>query len=191
MAEPQSRFALSNHFKLPPYSRAMWVAGIVYAVQVVLCSGLLWGVYAQVGAPGANWAVVSSVVVLQPGVTQSIQASIFRIVANLLGALVGLAFGSTLGTGAWQVIVAMVVVVFCCLALRLEQSLRTACVSVIIVMTASLGSIATTGMQRVIAVVVGSTLAVVVQLLFEAAFRRLRNGPAPAKPAAKPHSHEE
>jgi uncharacterized membrane protein YgaE (UPF0421/DUF939 family) len=191
MSDPQSRFALFDNVKLPPYSRAMWIAGIAYAAQVALCSGLLWGAYAQVGASAANWAVVSSVVVLQPGWTQSFQASVFRIAANLLGSLVGLAFGSLLGTGAWQVIAAMMVVVFCCLALRLEQSLRTACVSVIIVMTNSLGSIATTGVQRVIAVFIGSTLAVIVQLLFEAAFRRLREEPAPPKPAARPPSQEE
>jgi hypothetical protein len=58
-------------------------------------------------------------------------------------------------------------------------------------MTNSLGSIATTGVQRVIAVFIGSTLAVIVQLLFEAAFRRLREEPAPPKPAARPPSQEE
>jgi hypothetical protein len=62
---------------------------------------------------------------------------------------------------------------------------------VIIVMTANLGNLVTTSVQRVVAVVIGSTLAVVVQLLFEAAFRRVRDGAPPPKPAAKPHSHEE
>jgi len=193
MAEPQNRFSLFRHIKLPPYSRALWVAGISYALQVVFCSSVLWGAYAQFDASGANWAVVSSVVVLQPGLTQSVQASVFRIAANLLGALVGLGFGWTLGTGAWQTIAAMAVVVICCLALRLEQSLRTACVSVIIVMTASLGNLATTGVQRVIAVFIGSTLAVVVQLAFEAGLRRLRDEPQTAKadPVAKPPANEE
>jgi uncharacterized membrane protein YgaE (UPF0421/DUF939 family) len=189
MADFNQTPAWSMHLKLPPYSRAMWAAGVAYAVQVVICACILWAAYDWMGAAGANWAVVSSVVVLQPGVTQSLQASVFRIVANLVGALVGLSFGMTVGSGAWQVIAAMVVAVFCCLALRLEQSLRTACVSVIIVMTASLGTIATTGMQRVIAVFVGSTLAVAVQLLFEAVMRRLRRG-EPIEPVPRAHADE-
>ena len=73
----------------------------------------------------------------------------------------------------------MLTVIVCCLALRLEQSLRSACVSVIIVMTTGEGHVVANGIQRAVGVAIGATLAVSVQLLLETLLRRLR-GPVQA-----------
>ena len=176
--------------ELPPYSRAMWWAGVAYAIEAAICAGLLWTAYERFDLPGGRWAVVSAIVVLQPGVTQSFHSSIFRILANLIGVTVGLAAVWLLGTAPWQVILAMLTVIFCCLALRLEQSLRSACVSVIIVMTTGEGQVVANGIQRAIGVAVGAVLAVTVQLAFESIVRRVWRRPAAATvesviPAAK------
>ena len=171
--EPGSRF--DRPIQLPPHSWAMWAAGAAYAVEAAICSALLWTGYARLGFDGARWAVVSSIVVLQPGVTQSFQASVFRILANLIGAAVGFVMAWLLGTDPGHVILAMLTVVFCCLALRLEQSLRSACVSVIIVMTTADGHVVASGIQRAVGVSIGATLAVSVQLLLETLLKALRS----------------
>ena len=174
--------------ELPPHSWAMWAAGAAYAVEAAICASLLWTGYAWSGFDGGRWAVVSAIVVLQPGVTQSFHSSVFRILANLIGVSVGLAAVWLLGTAAWQVILAMLVVIVCCLSLRLEQSLRSACVSVIIVMTTGEGHVVANGIQRAVGVAIGATLAVSVQLLVESVWRGLR-GPLPT--AETPLKQEE
>jgi uncharacterized membrane protein YgaE (UPF0421/DUF939 family) len=168
--------------ELPPHSWAMWAAGAAYAVEAAICASLLWTGYAWLGFDGGRWAVVSAIVVLQPGVTQSFHSSVFRILANLIGVTVGLAAVWLLGSQPWQVILAMLTVIVCCLALRLEQSLRSACVSVIIVMTTGEGHVLANGIQRAVGVAIGATLAVSVQLLLETLLRRLR-GPVQAADA--------
>ncbi len=114
----------------------------------------------------------------------------FRILANLIGVAVGFGTAWLLGTDPWHVIFAMLMVVLCCLGLRLEQSLRSACVSVIIVMTTGDGHVVANGVQRAVGVSIGATLAVTVQLLLEAVLRRLR-GRAPASPPVVPASAPE
>lgn len=151
----------------------MFYAGAAYALEAALCAGGLMLAYKLAGADGQIWAVVSAIVVLQPGVQQSFEASAFRILANLIGASVGFLCGWLLGASVGYVVVGMLLTVALCLAFRLEQSLRTACVSLVIVMTTSDGHLATIGIKRCIAVAIGSVLAVTVQLTVEAIARRL------------------
>ncbi len=119
-ADPGSTL-FETPLELPPHSRAMWAAGAAYAIEAAICASLLWTGYAWLALDGGRWAVVSAIVVLQPGVTQSFHSSVFRILANLIGVAVGLAAVWLLGTDPWQVILAMLTVILCCLALRLER----------------------------------------------------------------------
>ena len=57
------------------------------------------------------WAIVSAVLVLQPGLEQSYGASATRFVSNLIGALTGAAVDWLYGHGGVDVIVALVLVV--------------------------------------------------------------------------------
>lgn len=139
---------------------------ILFAGQVIVCAVLLHSGYYLFRAQGVYWAIISAILVLQPGFAQSVNASVTRIAANLIGALIGLVIGYSLGTGSWQVVSAMVIVIFICEPLRLDFGLRTACVSAIIVMTAhGSESVLTNSIERFLAVVVGCGLALVVQLL--------------------------
>ena len=88
--------------------------------------------YFQLGS--AMWAVVSAVLVLQPGLEQSYGASATRFVANLTGALTGAIVDKVHGHGAADLMIALVLVVAFCELLRLDQGLRSACASVVIVM---------------------------------------------------------
>src|SRR6202035_3012665 len=75
----------------PRTPRQAVAAAALFAAQAVACTVLLlWG-YQLVRAPGAMWAIISALLVLQPGLVQSLSASIIRILANSVGAIVALA----------------------------------------------------------------------------------------------------
>jgi uncharacterized membrane protein YgaE (UPF0421/DUF939 family) len=168
---------LPEHFERPALlrliqssrrtTRQTLAVATIFAVQAVICALVLTFAYARAHAAGAYWAIVSAVLVLQPGIEQSISASAIRIAANLIGAATGLAVGWAFGTGVWQVPLAMVIVCYICEFLRLDLGLRTACVSVVIVMLANEGRVTTTSLERVVAVLVGCVFAVVLQILFD------------------------
>lgn len=146
----------------------------LFSGQVLACSILLHSGYYLMNARGVYWAIVSAILVLQPGLQQSANASAARIAANIIGAGTGLAVGILLGTDAWHVAMALVIVIFICEPLRLDFGLRTACVSTIIVMAAhGSESVLTMGIERCLSVIVGCVLAMVVQIAAERIRRKL------------------
>jgi uncharacterized membrane protein YccC len=151
-----------------------FAVAFLFAAQVVACAILLHVGYYLTGAESVYWAIISSILVLQPGLSQSINASATRIAANLIGALTGLLIGYFLGTEAWHVIIAMVAVIFICEPLRLDFGLRTACVSAIIVMTSHVReNVLANGIERFLAVVIGCVLALGVQFVADSVSQKL------------------
>jgi uncharacterized membrane protein YgaE (UPF0421/DUF939 family) len=138
----------------------------LYALEAAVCLLLVLWIYErfQLGSP--MWAIVSAVLVLQPGLEQSYGASATRCVSNLIGALTGAAVNWLHGHDALDVIVALALVVCFCEILRLDQGLRSACASVVIVMM-SVAEVAQTTERRVLAVVIGCSTALIVQVASE------------------------
>jgi uncharacterized membrane protein YgaE (UPF0421/DUF939 family) len=152
----------------------------LYAVQVLISASLLLAGYHVTHAGGVLWALVSSILVLQPGIEQSIAASAVRIAANTVGGLIGFVVGATLGTGIPQMLLALVATVFASEFCRLDLGLRTACVATVIVMTTNDGRVVTSSTERFSAVLIGCVLAVIVQLVAEQARRAFGwNDPVP------------
>jgi uncharacterized membrane protein YgaE (UPF0421/DUF939 family) len=159
------RQAIREVFKLPRATmRESMILGAIYAAQAVTCAALLTLGYQRANAPGLGWAIISAVIVLQPGIQASLATSITRICANVVGATVAMAVERWAGGGTWQLLIAIVIIVFICEALRLDMGLRAACVSAVIVMLFNDGRIVMTSIERSIAVMIGSVLAVFVQL---------------------------
>lgn len=154
-------------------TRQTLAVATLFALQAVICTVVLSIAYRMAHVSAVTWAIVSAILVLQPGIQQSISASAVRILANLIGATVGFIVGRAFGPGAWQVPVALVIVAYVCEGLRLDLGLRTACVSVVIVMLANEGRVATSSVERLAAVLIGCAFAVVLQLLFDRARRWL------------------
>jgi len=173
------RQALRQVFKLPRETmRESVILGAIYAAQAMICAALLTFGYRYAHAPGLGWAIISAIIVLQPGIQASVAQSISRILANVVGAIVAVVVQHWFGEGAWQLLIAIPIIVFICEFLRLDMGLRAACVSAVIVMIFPEGSVFATGVDRSIAVMIGSALAVIVQL----AAARLKEwifGPAP------------
>jgi uncharacterized membrane protein YgaE (UPF0421/DUF939 family) len=160
------RRALNEIFKLPrPTIRETVIFSALYIAQAIVCILALKGLYAATGWLGVLWAMISAVLALQPGTRQSLATSILRILANTVGAVVGYLVGRYLGDGLWQLLTAITLVVIVCESLRLDPALRTACVAVIIVLTANNGHVGTSSLERFSSVLVGCGMALVVQVI--------------------------
>jgi uncharacterized membrane protein YgaE (UPF0421/DUF939 family) len=164
---------------------------VVFAVEVLIAGVILVTGYGYFNAAGYGWALVSAILVLQPGLEQSLTTALVRIAANLIGTSAGLLVGYRWGVGTKEILGAIIVVVFLCEVFRLDLGLRSACVSVIIVMTANEGKVVSSSIERGVAVVVGCVLALILQLIFERVLARLNllpripdpPTPSPLKPA--------
>jgi uncharacterized membrane protein YgaE (UPF0421/DUF939 family) len=166
-------------------TRASAVAAAFYAAQAVVCTFVVIAIYNRFELGSAMWAVVSAVLVLQPGLEQSYGASVTRFISNLIGAITGALVDKLHGHGPADVMLALVLVVGFCELLRLDQGLRSACASAAIVMMSVGGAVVAHATERrVLAVVIGCTTALAVRLLFERIEQRLRPGIAGPRPAA-------
>jgi uncharacterized membrane protein YccC len=175
MLEPHERFAILRLIQADrPSNRETMQTAALYAGQVLIAVSALMEGYHLWGSPSALWAVVTAIMVIQPAMEQSIAASAVRIMANIVGGLVGMFVGHFMGDGIWQFLLALLVVVFICDVVRLDLGLRTACVSVAVIMLRSQeGKIVTTASGRMISVIIGCVAALLVQLLAEAVRKRL------------------
>jgi uncharacterized membrane protein YgaE (UPF0421/DUF939 family) len=105
---------------------------------------------------------------VHPAMEHSIPTSAVRIAANTVGGVAGIVVGTFLGNGIWQFLLALLLVVLICEIFRFDLALRTACVSVAVIMFRSdVGQVATTGWERLFGVVIGCLTALCVQLLAE------------------------
>jgi uncharacterized membrane protein YgaE (UPF0421/DUF939 family) len=156
----------------PTFRQTMLVAAL-YAGQAVICIVLLKQLYVWRHWPAVTWAMISTILALQPGISQSVVTSVIRIAANTVGASVALAVSRMSLQPEFQLILSLIIVVFACESLRLSLALRTACVAVIIVLTVNEGHVLTTGTQRFTATVMGCLMALLVQLLTDVIWKKL------------------
>src|ERR1700736_641876 len=82
-----------------PVTRESIVAALVYAAEAVVCTFLVIVLYRSFELGNVLWAVVSAVLVLQPGLSQSYGASATRFISNLIGALTGALVDKLHGNG--------------------------------------------------------------------------------------------
>ncbi len=137
----------------------------LFAVEAAGSAVFLYGAYAWFGGQAVGWAIVSAVLVLIPDLQQSVATAFARVSANVVGALVGLLVAQFLGQTPFAIIVAMIAVSYICHVLRLDLGVRTACVAVIIIMTAHPGEIHVSVRERFIAVICGCLTGVTAQLI--------------------------
>jgi len=158
--------------------RSSVLGAALYAVEAVICASAVSFVYRYFQLGSALWAVVSAVLVLQPGLAQSYGASATRFVSNLIGALAGVAVDRLFGHGWAEVMVALILVVGLCELLRLDQGLRTACATVLIVMMSSTSDVVAYATEsRVLAVIIGCSTALAVRMAADRIQQLLRVGP--------------
>ena len=133
-----------------------------YAAQAVVATALVIALYDWLGKGTAMWAAVSAVLVLQPRFQRSLAASATRVIANLLGAGIGVAVSLAIPQRVVAVLVSLTLIVVACEWLRLDTGLRSACASVLIV-TMAPGPLVERGEARASAVCIGCGVALVLQ----------------------------
>jgi uncharacterized membrane protein YgaE (UPF0421/DUF939 family) len=145
-------------------------------------------VYDLFGLPGAVWAAISAVMVIQPGFHTSLRASIMRFTANIIGGLVGVLLSTLLGHDLAALAPGIILTAILCYFFKLDDALRPACAALVIVIltTNSVGVNKWLGpLERVLAVAVGSICSLVVNFLCDKIaerFKFLRKADKP-KPA--------
>jgi uncharacterized membrane protein YgaE (UPF0421/DUF939 family) len=158
-------------------TRETLAESLVYAAQAVAATLLIFAAYRWAGKTGGVWAAVSAVLVLQPGFRRSLAASAIRVIANLLGAGVGIAAGLEFADRAVSVCVALVVIILACEIAKLDAGVRSACASVLIVSMGS-GTLYERGMERATAVAIGCGTALALQLMTQPVAQYFRRGVA-------------
>lgn len=144
------------------------VAASFFALQIAAAATTISLAYmATHHRAGMTWAIVSAILILYPGITQSLSAALLRIAANLLGSAIGFAVGSLVGVKMPEIIVALVLTIFAGELLRMDLALRTACVATVIVMSVTDETHALGGsvVERVLAVLIGCGAALLIQVV--------------------------
>jgi uncharacterized membrane protein YgaE (UPF0421/DUF939 family) len=154
-------------------SRKSLVEGLIMALEAAICTVVIIKGYNLGHIPGAMWAVVSAVLVLQPAFDQSMSTALIRVVANMLGAAVGSLITVSHGHAIEDICVALAVVIVVGERLRLDKGLRSACASVVIVMMSAESSVLHTGVERAASVAVGCGVALALQLIMQPIVSRL------------------
>jgi uncharacterized membrane protein YgaE (UPF0421/DUF939 family) len=161
--------------------------GLSYALRTVSAGCITLLAYPLLGAQAGIWAVVTAVVVIQPDTRASVAAAALRMVANIMGAGVGLVVGELLG--AQEVValaVGLLIVAFVCRALRLDATARNASASLAVVLfkdpTGVLGSSET----RVLGVLTGCAVAFIVTVAAAQLERFRRTGITASGGATRP-----
>lgn len=148
---------------------------LVYAGQAVAATLLIFAAYNWAGRSGGAWAAVSAVLVLQPGFRRSLAASAIRVIANLLGAGIGVAAGLEFADRAVSVSLALVIIIVVCEFAKLDAGVRSACASVLIVSLGT-GTLYERGLERATAVAIGCGAALALQLVTQPVVRHFRHG---------------
>lgn len=159
-----------------PWQRSLTLASVFAFNAAVSCAILFTAYHFMRGGASVGWAIVSAILVMIPDLKQTVSTALARVAANIVGALSGLIVVKLLGEGPLQVTGAVVLVSYVCHLLRLDLGLRTACVSVVIVMLTHPHEIEVTSLERFVAVVVGCGVGVACQLTALSVQKRLARG---------------
>jgi uncharacterized membrane protein YgaE (UPF0421/DUF939 family) len=145
-------------------------------------------IYNLFGLPGAVWAAISAVMVIQPGFHTSLRASIMRFAANIIGGLIGVLLSTLLGHDLAALAPGIILTAIMCYFFKLDDALRPACAALVIVIltTNSAGANKWSGpLERVLAVAVGSVCSLTVNFLCDKLAERFKflRKPEKSKPA--------
>jgi len=147
-----------RHFEAIIFSAKAAVAAVIAALCFKFSGHL----------PGAPWvAAVSAVLVTQPDLHSSFQASFMRVVANLAGAFGGAALLAITGLPIAAMAIGVLVTGLVCYLLKQDDALRPAFVAVVIVTLIGENNEWRSSLDRVAAVSIGCVCALVVGFLFD------------------------
>jgi len=141
---------------------------IVFSAKAAIATVAAALCYNFFSLPGAPWvAAVSAVLVTQPDLHASFQASFMRVIANLAGAFGGAALLAITGQPLVAMAIGVMVTGLICYILKQDEALRPAFVAVVIVTLIGESGEWQASLNRVFAVVIGCVCALIVGFLFD------------------------
>ncbi len=151
----------------PPPAPVAKLTAFIYTIKAAL-AGVLALLLARVIAEGAvkgAWAAVS---VIQPYLQTSLRASVVRVQANLIAAVIGGALHALVGIPVVDMFLGILAVGMVCHHFQLDEGLRAAYAGVTIITLTLQGDSSWSGaLHRVIAVMLGCLCALLVNVLFD------------------------
>jgi uncharacterized membrane protein YgaE (UPF0421/DUF939 family) len=149
-----------------------------YVIRLTLAATAARELTHALGIAEPIWAIVSAIVVIFPEVKASVASAALRVVANLIGAGVGIAIAELGVPGLPALLVGLVAVAGLCRAAGLDGASRTATSALVIVLLRGGGDATVVSSEvRVGLVVMGCACALAVTIAVDRAgwlWRRLR-----------------
>jgi uncharacterized membrane protein YgaE (UPF0421/DUF939 family) len=130
---------------------------------------------------GAIWASVSAVIVTQTRLHPSIQASLLRIGANLIGAVMGALAGSLFDDKVVALAVGVFITGLTCHFGKMGDAVRPAFAAVVIVILSNEPRVWFGSLDRVLGVLVGCLVALIVGVVFDMTARLFNKTPGPER----------
>lgn len=140
----------------------------IHGFKTALAAVLAYGVTLAFGLPFGHWAVISTVIVMQVYVADSIELCLYRLSGTAIGAALGAGVMVFIPrTPVWIGAALFVSVAFCTFLTRYRTRFRMAAITLVIVMmTASADdNILVFGMDRVLEIAIGILCAFLVSVL--------------------------
>lgn len=155
-------------------SKSLISQHIIHGLKTGLASILSYGITEYLGMPHGFWAVITTVIVMQVYVADSLNMSIYRFTGTAIGAAIGiLAILIFPETQIWTGISLFLTISLCSFMTRYNIRYKMAAITVVIVILASLSEPdrITFGLFRVLEIVIGIFSASLVSVLIVPAKR--------------------
>ena len=139
--------------------------GIRYAIRTTSAALASFSVCRALHIANPIWAIVSSVVVLLPSHRASVRTAGLRVIANMVGAGVGVAIAAIGLSMIPALVVGLFGVVGLCRLLAIDTATRSANVALVIVSLKEPGSVLGSSEIRILQVMLGCAIAFLVSLI--------------------------
>jgi hypothetical protein len=100
------------------------IEAIIFSIKAEVSAVVAALCYEDFGLPGAGWAAISAVLVLQPTLHSSLKASLVRVAANLAGAFGGAIVSAVIGHTLLALAVGVMLTGLACYLLKAEDAMR-------------------------------------------------------------------
>jgi uncharacterized membrane protein YgaE (UPF0421/DUF939 family) len=147
---------------------------IIHGLKTGLASILSYGITEYLNMPHGFWAVITTVIVMQVYVADSLNMSIYRFTGTAIGATIGIVAISIFpGTPVWTGLSLFITISLCSFMTRYNIRYKMAAITVVIVILASVSEPdrVTFGLFRVLEIVIGIFSASLVSVLIVPAKR--------------------
>jgi uncharacterized membrane protein YccC len=132
-------------------------------VRIFCACAISYGIPALIGLEEAYWAPISAIYVAQPDLQATFAAARDRVVATLIGALVGLAVLQAARSGMHSMPLFWAALIPLSILSAVKPNLRLSCTTlVILVLVPSTGPVLARPLERILEILLGALVAVAV-----------------------------